>query len=164
MMKNAVVLISLGVLIVCAPYAGAAEKKVKKQAQGTEAVSPERVKQEEQAKAAQILKGQEWVIYLSAPTGAKGKSQIDILIFSEGNMFNSKNLLSKGYKETQYTLTVESEGAAVWESFQENQEGGVVFWRGELKGKVIEGVVSMLSKNGMSDDLYFSTLAPQESR
>ena len=117
--------------------------------------------QSEEMKATEALKAQEWIVYLSAFKDAKEKPQVDIVTFSENNKFISKNLFGKGFQEASYTLSLK-EGMAVWEVFQENQDGVIAFWRGELKGKVMQGIVSILLKNGTITDLCFTTAAPQE--
>lgn len=120
------------------------------------------------SQAKQLLKFQEWIIYLVPVNDEFAKPQMDILSFSN-NKFNSRNLSSKGFKEFDYALTEaegslrgEAAGAISWEASQAIDSGEIVSWHAELKDKLMRGVLSILKKDGSIEDLYFTTQAVKE--
>ncbi|MCX7661922.1 MAG: hypothetical protein N2Z79_04480 [Candidatus Omnitrophica bacterium] len=117
----------------------------------------ERKEKEEQAKKKLSMK--EWVIYLTPMAGKVAKAKTDILNFNEGK-FNSQNLSQKGYPSSNITLTIQDNGVIVWETMQTAESGDVAFWRGELEGEVMRGVVSIHPLNAENEDYSFSTNPP----
>lgn len=117
-------------------------------------------KEEELKKAKELLSRQEWTIYLMSLSDKQAKIKNDTLTFAEGKAA-SKELSGKGYPQTNYTLTLQDDGAIVWETMQSNEKEDVVFWRGELKDGVMRGIVSIHPKDGKNNQDYsFSTEAP----
>jgi hypothetical protein len=45
---------------------------------------------------------------------------------------------------------------------QNSEKIGTAFWRGELKGEVMQGSLNLRPKNGQNDDYYFTTVMPEE--
>ncbi|MDO8748543.1 MAG: hypothetical protein Q7J72_05450 [Candidatus Omnitrophota bacterium] len=121
---------------------------------------PEAVVKESGSAAKQLLKSQEWIIYLVPINDESAKPQMDILSFSN-NKFNSRNLSSKGFKEFDYSLS-EADGAISWEASQAIESGEIASWHAELKDKLMRGVLSILKKDGTIEDLYFTTQAAKE--
>lgn len=119
--------------------------------------------------AKQLLKSQEWIIYLVPINDESARPQIDILSFS-GNKINSRNLSSKGFKEFDYVLTEaeglprggEAAGVFSWEASQSLDSGAIASWHAELKDRLMRGVLSILKKDGSIEDLYFTTQAAKE--
>lgn len=160
MKKNIAIILSLlisGTHILGAGSAGAAEKKRRII---NEPRRPESAVKESGSPAKQLLKFQEWIIYLVPINDENAKPLMDILSFSN-NKFNSRNLSSKGFKEFDYALT-EAEGAISWEASQAIDSGEIVSWHAELKDKLMRGVLSILKKDGSIEDLYFTTQAAKE--
>ncbi len=120
-------------------------------------VSPS-ARQEAEAKAKQILSSKEWAIYLTAMGEKKAKTETDALIFTEGKV-TSKNLSAKGYPTTNYTATVQENGTIVWETMQTAEKGGTAFYRGELEGQAMRGVLSLHSSGGEARNFSFTTTA-----
>jgi len=129
---------------------------------------------EEQIKAAkrqELLKGnekaeeelhkKEWDIYLTSPHAKKKKLGADVITFS-GNKVISKELSAKGYPESNYTITILEDATIVWETMQNSEKIGIAFWRGELKGEVMQGALNLRPKKGQKDDYYFTTVMPEE--
>ena len=130
---------------------------------------PEPALKESGSPIKQVLKSQEWIIYLVPINDESANPQMDILSFS-GNKFNSRNLSSKGFKEFDYALSEdegsprggEAAGAVSWEASQAIDSGEIASWHAELKDKSMRGVLSILKKDGTIEDLYFTTQAVKE--
>ena len=130
---------------------------------------PEPALKESGSSIKQVLKSQEWIIYLVPINDESANPQMDILSFS-GNKFNSRNLSSKGFKEFDYALSEdegsprggEAAGAVSWEASQAIDSGEIASWHAELKDKSMRGVLSILKKDGAIEDLYFTTQAVKE--
>ena len=113
-------------------------------------------------KARQTLKSQEWTVYLVPLELSKKEKptvEIDILTFTDMKV-KSNNLSSKGYGESNYSLRVQEDGTAVWETMQVNENEDLVFLRGDLKGNQMSGIISMQPKKGTRKDYSFSTTMP----
>ncbi|HAH20717.1 MAG: hypothetical protein A2Y00_06440 [Omnitrophica WOR_2 bacterium GWF2_43_52] len=164
MKKRLCIVLTMGMVIMCIPFSLAAERNKKKPSSVSATVSFERAKQDEETKASQLLRAEEWVVYLSRLPDGQDKPQIDILTFSSGNVFTSKNLASKGYRSAAYSLTPGNDGTSAWESLGEHTDGSLAFWHGELKGRLMHGVVSIQQKNAATEDFYFTTEASDIKR
>ena len=105
---------------------------------------PESAVKEPGSAVKQLLRSQEWIIYLVPINDESAKPQIDILSFSN-TKFNSRNLSSKGFKEFDYALS-EAEGAVSWEASQAIDSGEIASWHAELKDTLMRGVLSILKK------------------
>jgi len=113
-------------------------------------------------KARQTLKSQEWTIYLvplEVSKKEKPTMETDILTFTDMKV-KSQNLSAKGYGESNYSLHMQEDGTAVWETMQVNENEDLVFLRGDLKGNQMTGVISMQPKKGARRDYSFSTAMP----
>ncbi|MBI4313191.1 MAG: hypothetical protein HY594_00090 [Candidatus Omnitrophica bacterium] len=112
---------------------------------------------DQQVQAAQArLSSTEWAIELSPMSGEKGKAAIkDTLVFEKGKV-QSRQLASAGFPATNYTLTVGDDGVAVWETMQTGSDTSVAFWRGELHGEAMRGILSKHPAKGNSMDMAFS--------
>lgn len=165
-MKRAAGSIILIAAVVCmgagnSDAAGKKKKSVFEKTKKPEVVVEVNTAEDVKRKMRDALKAQEWILYLSSSKGQEAKPQVDIVTFTD-TAVNSKNLFSKGYAESSYSLDIGSPEAAVWEASQTNAQGDLVCWRGELKGKMMQGVLSMLRKDGSIEDFYFSNAAPEE--
>lgn len=103
------------------------------------------------------LNDHEWEVKLTA-AGDKDKTSSDTLVFKE-QMFESKSLTDKGYKPTNYTVSLQEGGPTVWETMQSTDKGEPVFWRGEWEGESMRGVMSKQVGEGKNEDYYFSSVA-----
>lgn len=103
------------------------------------------------------LNDHEWNIKLSSASD-KSKVSEDTLVFKD-QMFESKTSTEKGYKPTNYTVSLQEGGPTVWESMQSLEDGKVVFWRGEWEGESMRGVMSRQIGDGKNDDYYFSSVS-----
>ena len=102
------------------------------------------------------LDGTHWTLQLTAmASGSQGKVQNDTLTFS-ARTISSERLAKSGYPDSNYSLTVGDDGTAVWETMQTKEGKGVVFWRGELHGASMQGVLSQQPVEGASEDFAFT--------
>jgi hypothetical protein len=103
------------------------------------------------------LNNHEWDVKMT-PSSGKGDATSDVLVF-KGQQFESKNMTSKGYKPTNYTVSLQEGGPTVWETMQSTDSGNPVFWRGEWEGESMRGVMSKQVGEGKNEDYYFSSTA-----
>ena len=137
----------------------AAENAVapKSQAAAPSAASqPAEDKAAKKAAAEARLKDTQWTITLSSMEGEPSKKPLtDTLSFKAGTIA-SERLTSDGYPITHYTLTIQDNGVPVWETMQSQDGKGVAFWRGELYGDTIRGILSEHPDKGKVKDYSFS--------
>ncbi len=108
-----------------------------------------------QADAVQHFNGT-WTIELTPMAGDKSKQPIeDTVQFDKGRVVSTA-LNSDGYIPTNATVTVGDDGVAVWETMQSSEGKGVVFWRGELRGQTMTGIMSKHPAQGLTEDYTFS--------
>lgn len=111
-------------------------------------------------KAKEKLNSQpEWVIYMTSLANKKSMGS-DALIFTESKI-SAKGFSAKGYNQSNCTITVQEDGGIVWETMQVNEKGDRIFWRGELKDSLMQGMISMQAKDGKSQDIGFTTAVPK---
>ena len=96
-----------------------------------------------------------WNIELTpVSSGSSSKPAKDTLRFEQGKLA-SDALSSQGYMKSNYTLTVGGDSVPVWETMQANEQVGVVFWRGEIRGDTMRGVLSKHPIQGNTEDFSF---------
>ena len=143
---------------VCVQSALPAEKKKGKAAA---AVKPS-LSDAERAALAQSalaqLNAQAWTIKLVQQGAKKPKSEADVLTFS-GQGVVSQFLSAKGFGGSQFSLSIQDDGSAVWETVQRTENEDTALWRGELRGNVLTGTLSIRYKSGMGEVYSFSTSA-----
>jgi len=118
------------------------------------APEPPKAKSPEDQVRAQIA-GTTWDVELTTIVGEKTKTQKDSLTFDEKQV-KSDRLTKAGYPTSNYTLTVGEDGVPVWETMQTKEGEGVAFWRGELRGSTMRGVLSKHPTEGAPEDYTFS--------
>jgi hypothetical protein len=102
------------------------------------------------------LNGTRWAIE-SMPIGGaeKAKAQKDTLTF-DARQISSERLSKAGYAASNYTVTIGDDGVAVWETMQTKEGEGVAFWRCELHGSTMRGVLSKHPLEGATEDYSIS--------
>jgi len=112
----------------------------------------------ENAKA--TMESKEWAVFVSPTVSQAGRrvkgGETEVLIFKDGKV-SGKGLMARGYPESNFTLTVQNDGTAVWETMQVNEKDGIVFLRGELKDTGMRGVISNQPMKGEKSTANFST-------
>ncbi|GEM_PF-1927036 len=97
-----------------------------------------------------------WDIELTPMYGEKPKQPIKDTLQFEQSRVSSQKLTTDGFSPTNATVTVGDDGIPVWETMQSSDAKGVVFWRGELHGGSMQGILSKHPVNGNAEDYAFS--------
>jgi hypothetical protein len=92
------------------------------------------------------LDGTSWTLVLK-PMEEGQKTQKDTLTF-QGREVTSQRLTKAGYNSSNYSVNIGGDGVAVWETMQTKEGEGVAFWRGELQGETMQGVLSQQPTEG----------------
>lgn len=94
----------------------------------------------------------------AAPLSGKGSKQQDVLVFRE-NKFSSEYFITLGFGASNYTLSVQEDGTAVFETMQTSEKEGIVFWRGECDTAMAscKGVFSRQLPGNKTEDYSFAT-------
>ncbi len=101
------------------------------------------------------LDGTQWdVEIVPLGGGEKAKPKKDTLSF-KGRQLSSAWLSKEGYPDSNFSLTIGDDGTVIWETMQTKEGAGVVFWRGELSGSRVQGVLSKRPVEGASEDYSF---------
>lgn len=102
-----------------------------------------------------LLDGTSWALDLMPLSGGeKAKPQKDTVSFAKTKVV-SEELSKAGYPESNYSLTIGDDGVAVWETMQTKEGEGVAFWRGELHGATMRGMLSRHPTEGPAKDFSF---------
>ncbi|HNX81287.1 MAG TPA: hypothetical protein PKL77_03990 [Candidatus Omnitrophota bacterium] len=106
------------------------------------------------------LESKEWIVFVSPTLSQSGRKvkggDSESLTFKDGKVA-AKNLIARGYPESNFTLNVQNDGTAVWETMQVNEKEGIIFLRGELKDTGMKGVISNQPMKGEKSTANFST-------
>ena len=112
-------------------------------------------KKAREAAAIAGLNGTIWEIELTPMSGEPGKRSIkETLRFDQGTV-TAEHLASEGYPASNFTLTIGHDEIPIWETMQTIEGKGVVFWRGELHGQTLSGVLSKHPVEGATEDYAF---------
>jgi hypothetical protein len=159
-MKKSIALVVVAGIFVClAPHEALAKTKIgaPPPAESTlkaPKIDPKKVK-EMLAKKRTDLENTSWNIQVTT-SGKENRKSEDVLFFKD-NQVASQELLAKGFKPTNYTLTLTDDGVIVFETMQTHPKDGTVFWRGELgQGNAMKGMISRISSDQKTQDYYFS--------
>ena len=80
----------------------------------------------------------------------------DAILVLTKKQIKSSFMEKSGYPASNYSLTLGGDGRAVWETMQTKEGEGVVFWRGEVDGATMRGVLSKHPTEGPSEDYSVS--------
>ena len=106
--------------------------------------------------AAAQLNGTAWEIQLVPMPGEPSKRPLKDVLKFQGGTVTAERLASDGHPASNYTLTVGDDGIPVWETMQTVEGKGVVFWRGEVYGDRMSGILSKHPLEGAAQDFSFS--------
>jgi hypothetical protein len=86
-----------------------------------------------------------------------GAAKTDIVQF-QGPQITSEQLSKAGFSSSNFTLTVQDDGTAVWETMQSKEGGELAFWKGEVAAtaQTMQGVLSRQKAPGQSEDFAFA--------
>lgn len=152
-----IVMVVLAVSVACAQLTLAAEKKKGKAAAEVKQPSLSDAERAVLAEGALTqLNNQSWTIKLVQQGAKKPKVETDILTFS-GHGVVSQFLSAKGFAGSQFSLSIQDDGSAVWETVQKTENEDITALRGELRGSAMNGTMSIRYKTGMAETYSFST-------
>ena len=101
------------------------------------------------------LNGTAWSLDLRPMGGESGeKPQKDSMTFDERQV-TSERLGKAGYGSSNYSLNITDEQKVIWETMQSKEGEGLVFWRGELRGEGMRGVLSEQPTGGTPKNFSF---------
>ncbi|MBN1871163.1 MAG: hypothetical protein JW800_01170 [Candidatus Omnitrophica bacterium] len=107
------------------------------------------------AKAKEELDNTVWDITLTE-MGTTKKTE-DKVRFVDGKV-ESDMLTGSGFQPTNYTVSIKEETIVVWETMQSSEKSGLAFWRAEIEGKRMRGVLSHhKSETNVKDYSFVST-------
>jgi len=110
-------------------------------------------------KALERLQAQEWIVYVT-PSSGRGVAETDVITFTADGKISSRNLLAQGYADTNFRVSVVGDGAIIWETMKVKEEKDLAFLRGELRGEMMTGGITLKLRTGKSEDYIFSTTQP----
>lgn len=119
-------------------------------------------RQRSEAKAKAALTAKDWTIYVKAISEVDAKPSADVLVFSPTQV-TSKDLYNKGYPASDYTINFKDDGTILWEAIQISSKRDMAFLRGELRGEVMVGILSLKSSSGDITDFYFTNTASNDN-
>jgi hypothetical protein len=101
------------------------------------------------------LNNTEWQIEL-APMSGKGNKEGETVVF-KNNQVSLVGYGKRGFPTTNYTLTVQDDGSAVWETMQTSEKSGIAFLRGEIDAAIqnMRGVLSHRIDEATAEDYSF---------
>lgn len=150
------VVAACAVSVMCAQLTLAAEKKKGKAVEVKQPSLSDAQRAALSQEALIQLNNQGWAIKLAQQSAKKPRVEADILTFS-GQGVVSQFLSAKGFGGSQFSLSIQDDGAAVWETVQRSVNEDIAAWRGELRGGVMSGTLSIRYKTGMAETYSFST-------
>jgi len=104
----------------------------------------------------------EWQIELT-PLSGKGKKEGETVVF-KGNQVSLTGYGKKGFLPTNFTLTVQEDGSAVWETMQTSEKSGIAFWRGEMAdAQTMRGIFSYHPDEKTTVDYSFISTAKKST-
>lgn len=112
--------------------------------------------QTKSTEAARQLNGTVWSLELAPLSGPPPKRPLtEVLRFEQGKL-TAEHLATDGYPASNFTLSVGDDNIPVWETMQAVDGKGVVFWRGELHGETMQGILSKHPLEGATEDYSFA--------
>ncbi len=105
------------------------------------------------------LNNTQWEIEVK-PGGGRGKAYTDVLTFTDRRM-ESKKFKDQGFGPSNYTLRIDSQGTASWETMQ-TKEGAVVFWRADRRAGKMRGVISVQPARGKNKSFTFISVSSKK--
>ncbi|GEM_PF-6640855 len=106
------------------------------------------------------LKSQEWTVFVVKDAPGPRIMETDVLTFGDGTV-STKNMLSLGYGESNFGLTIQDDGTATWETMKKTKDGDVAFLRADVVGTVMKGAISIKPPEGEMIVYAFSNIKEQ---
>lgn len=107
------------------------------------------------------LTGTSWDIQVTTMDGVGTKSvQEDELQFNTGKVA-SKRLMDQGFTPMNYSLTLQPDGTARWETMITGKTGEIICWQGEVSGQQMRGVMTrQLPGNAAANFSFVGVIKP----
>lgn len=102
------------------------------------------------------LDGTQWSLKLTPSSSAKDQTPVKDTVSFTGRKVTSAFLSKTGYPSSNISLSIGGDGSGVWETMQTKEGEGVAFWRGEIAGSTMRGVLSKHPVEGKPEDYSFS--------
>ena len=118
-------------------------------------------KQELLKQAQEKLDNAQWQIELIQITVANKKERIKDTLRFVDNKVKSEKLLSEGFPATSYTLSLKGANIVIWETMQTDAKGNLAFWKGEIEGERMRGVLSRQPKDKAAVDYTFVSISKE---
>ena len=118
-----------------------------------------RLKRELVERKRKEIDNRQWSIRL-VPLSGKGKQSVDTVVFEDGTV-EFKEFGKKGFPATNFSLKIQEDNVAVWETMQTSEKSGVAFWRGEISPdlETMRGVLSHKIDEKTKEDYSFVSVA-----
>ena len=107
------------------------------------------------------LNGMSWNIELTLMGQKKQTKMKDVISFAESRVA-SERLVNDGFVGTNFTVSIKGKDVIVWETMQSEEKKGIAFWRGEIRGGTMQGVLSRHLADKQVKDYSFVSLDEQE--
>lgn len=154
-MTKTIIIITLVLLTATTAYAWKSARTVtiKRAVSSTPSAKPEDAINQRKAE----LNGSQWTIEL-VPASGRGRAERDVITFSEGKV-SSVNLENRGFVSVGYSARLKEDGTFIWEAMQTSEKEGQAFWRGDIRGNVMHGVLCIRNKKNRGQDFKFTSVA-----
>jgi hypothetical protein len=164
MRYSRIVVCAIVVSVTASAHAATVDKPVRKRSEANESVQRPALTEQQRAQiavqATQKLTAEPWSIYIF-PQGSSPESATSETLTFTNTGVEAKGMKAKGYNGSNYSLTIQDDGAAVWETVQRDADNNFLMWRGELRGEGMNGIVSQRSASGASIVYSFSSAMPK---
>ncbi len=158
MRRGTVILVVLGLWLSFVPQAFSAKKKVVERIIPRVSVEGVQILAKQ---AQETLNQKSWTVNVLLQGQKRAKGFTDVLTFS-GKSMVSQYLSSKGFGGSQYSLRIEPDKAAVFETVQRDAGDNIAMWRGELRGERLSGTLTIRYKDTGAVEVYsFSTISAE---
>lgn len=112
------------------------------------------------------LNGTGWdieLVFLESIKTGKPKKENHILIFND-NQVSLHSFIKRGFQPTNYTLSVQENGAILWETMQKSDTNGIIFLRGEIEQDLqkMQGNMNHQISDKLSQDYYFTSISKKD--
>lgn len=110
------------------------------------------------------ISGYTWNIKIRQIGGPKVKyNQTDVISFDDSYLV-SANMKKQGFSSSKYSKRELKNGSLVWETIQKSPSGETVSWQGKWDGKIMKGIMSRRSPQGMASDFSFVSFGERARR
>jgi len=113
-----------------------------------------------EARASNTLTAQPWTVYRSLQGVKKPRVETDVLTFT-GNEMVSQDLSLQGFSPSNYALRLQEDGTGIIETMQSGPNDSMAVCRGEVRGEVLMGELSINHKNGAVESYVFTSETPR---